>query len=336
VLRIGPDALTPGGDGRIAESVLGTTDSSAVADDLISLCRASLQRTPVECSWVHLSIGATFGLVLDDGTTVVVKAHGPRKSQPYLEAMRRVQLALANVDFPTPRPLAGPVPFRLGFAVIDEHLDGDAITDAKFPDCRTPMAATLAKLVASASNVEGCEGLAERRWPQPRTQLWPTPHNVLFDFEATAAGAEWIDALAETAHRTVSTTATGRAVVGHGDWSANNLRMRHGHVCAVYDWDSLVFDHESSVVGGAAAHFPFDDLREDWVPTPAEARAFVDDYQTARDTTFSAAERRAVGAATLYGLAYTARCEHAIRMSEGARSGALIALVTYGDDYLAI
>jgi hypothetical protein len=334
-MQVPADALMPAGDGRIATAVLGTTDAATVSEDLGSLCRVSLHSAPRECIWVRLSVGVAFALVLDDGSIVVVKAHGPRKSGAYLNAMRRVQEHLWRSGFPAPAPVAGPVSFGLGHAVIDGFLDGDVITNAKDPACRAAMATTLAGLVQSARTVDGREALGERRWPQGLVELWPTPHNALFDFEASAPGAEWIDELAEQSLRILSTS-VGPMVVGHGDWSAHNLRMRHGAVCAVYDWDSLVLDREPSVVGGAAAHFSHDGAQEDWVPTPEDAAHFIDDYELARGNPFSTSERTAAAAATLYGLAYTARCEHAINWHGDEHAGARGALAEHLNAYLSI
>jgi hypothetical protein len=70
-------------------------------------------------------------------------------------------------------------------------------------------------------------------------------------------------------------------VIGDTDWRSENLRFDGEHVCAVYDWESLVLTSEPTLVG----------------------------------------ERRTVlGAAYAYATAYTARCGHAID-PEGAREG---------------
>ena len=66
---------------------------------------------------------------------------------------------------------------------------------------------------------------------------------------------------------------------------------------------------------GANAHaFTADWARDDIVRVPrvAEMAAFVDDYETARGTSFTAAERRTIAASCVYSVAYTARCNHAI------------------------
>lgn len=50
----------------------------------------------------------------------------------------------------------------------------------------------------------------------------PTPHSPVFDFEATSAGAEWIDALATEAAAVIA-AAPAPEVVVHADWRADNI-----------------------------------------------------------------------------------------------------------------
>ncbi len=94
------------------------------------------------------------------------------------------------------------------------------------------------------------------------------PHNVLFDFEKTAAGAEWIDDLARQAKQ-ILRGATGSLVIGHSDWSLQNMSFRQGKLNCVYDWDSLRVGLEPCFVGGAARCFYHDwrmgRLRKQWV-----------------------------------------------------------------------
>ena len=49
------------------------------------------------------------------------------------------------------------------------------------------------------------------------------PHSPSFDFEATAAGAQWIDDLARAA---LPCADFGDRVVAHTDWSARNVRLQ--------------------------------------------------------------------------------------------------------------
>ena len=70
--------------------------------------------------------------------------------------------------------------------------------------------------------------MARSTWKLPPDHgLWPVPHNALFDFEATVAGAEWIDEVAGKAKKILDNS-PGRMVVGHADWSAKHLRFMDG------------------------------------------------------------------------------------------------------------
>ena len=61
---------------------------------------------------------------------------------------------------------------------------------------------------------------------------------------------------------------------------------------------------------------------DDQAPTLGEARAFVADHEAARGGAFAAAERRLVGAAFAYSVAYTTRCGHAFGKREIRRRSA--------------
>jgi hypothetical protein len=167
--------------------------------------------------------------------------------------------------------------------------------------------------------------------------LWPVPHNALFDFEATVAGAEWIDEIAGKAKKILDNS-PGRMVVGHADWSVKHFRFKGGKVSVIYDWDSLRLGKETNLVGHAATHFPYTEYFD--VPrraSPEEARYFVEGYESAREAPFSEEERAAVSAAATYGLAYTARCEHAIDAGgEDLRWSFREALASYGEEYLRL
>jgi hypothetical protein len=142
-------------------------------------------------------------------------------------------------------------------------------------------------------------------------RLWPTPHSPLFDFEATAEGAQWID---ELARRSRQVAPAGRRVVAHFDWRAEHFLFEGDRIATVYDWDSLHFDHEPIAVG-AAAH-AFTAQRDDDTVPPApsgdEILEFIDDYERARGRRFDRQERRACHASSVYSLAYTSRCGHCL------------------------
>jgi hypothetical protein len=125
-------------------------------------------------------------------------------------------------------------------------------------------------------------------------------------------------------------------VVGHADWSAKHFRFEGSKVRVIYDWDSLSIDKETTLVGHTATHFPYTEYFE--VPrraSPEEARLFVEEYEIARGAPFSDRERIAVSAAATYGLAYTARCEHALDPEGKDLKGSFReALSSYGEEYL--
>jgi len=223
-----------------------------------------------------------------------------------------MQLHLSDRGFPCPRPVLGPAPFGAGLATVDRLVDAGEFADAHEPEIRREMARALARLIELASEVPR-EALAPLEGPWwPEDGLWPPPHNALFDFEATAAGAGWIDEIAGEAKRIVESTPIA-TVVGHGDWSANQMRFESGKMRVAYDWDSLRVDKETTFVGHAATHFPYTErLDVPASPCPEEVRLFVEEYEAARGAPFSGPERTALFAAAAYGLAYTARCEHAV------------------------
>jgi hypothetical protein len=177
---------------------------------------------------------------------------------------------------------------------------------------RRVMAETLARLVALARGFTEVAGLRENLMAMRPDDLWPIPHDDRFDFAATAAGAEWIDAIALRARR-ARDVPVGDVVVGHTDWRVENMRFADGAVSAVYDWDSLAVQREPVLAGGVAHLFTADfSAGPEWVQRPAleEALAFISDYEAARGAPFTAEERAAARAALLYAMAFTARCEH--------------------------
>jgi aminoglycoside phosphotransferase (APT) family kinase protein len=142
--------------------------------------------------------------------------------------------------------------------------------------------------------------------------LYLQPHSRLFDFEKTAAGAEWIDAFAR--HARDAEAHDGKPVLGHGDWRVEHLRFDDGKIVATYDWDSLAFRPEAELVGVSAHAFTADWALEGVrrIPTADDIHAYVVDYETARGRAFSKAERQSLFATCVYCIAYGARCTHSL------------------------
>ena len=152
-------------------------------------------------------------------------------------------------------------------------------------------------------------------------RLWPKPHSPLFDFEATAAGAEWIDEAAARA-REVIARGVGRFVVGHHDIRVEHVRFDADsptRVVALYDLDSLCRERETLLLGLAAMMFTADwHEQRKQAPTIEHMRAFVSAYETARGAPFADAERAEVAAGLTYAVAYVVRCGHAIAADDVA------------------
>jgi hypothetical protein len=291
--RMWPDAL-------LERSILGTDDPEEIWRQALAVCPDA-----VDCFAFEVSVGALFGLLLRDGSRVALKIH-PERDAPSLEAVQRVQAHLLEHGFPCPQPLG-----VHGRATLERWFDEGSYRDAHEPAVRRVVAEYLALLVRLAGKLHPLSGL-EPYFPPPDAPLWPIPHNVLFDFDATAAGAEWIDDIARAA-KPLRDARVGELVIGHGDWTVNHFRFRGVRPTVVYDWSSLGTDYETTYVGVAASGFTYTvHLPVAALPTVAEARAFFEDYERARGRPFSLEERRAAHAAAVYGQAYGARCAHAV------------------------
>jgi hypothetical protein len=284
----------------IEHSILGTGDPDEIWARALAVCPDA-----VECFAYRASIGVLFGLRLRDGTRVALKIHGDRSDDAYLEAVQRVQAHLLDSGFPCPTPLG--VRPR---ATLEEWFDGGTYRDAHEPEVRRVMAEYLAHLHRLTAPLPPLAGMEQAR--TAGANLWPKPHNALLDFEATAAGAGWIDTIARAA-KDRRDADPGRPVIGHGDWSVMHFRFDGLRPTVVYDWDSLNCDYETTFVGFAAATFTYTEhLPVELWPSVAEARGFLEDYERSREAPFTDVEHRAAKAATVYSRAYTTRCFHAV------------------------
>jgi hypothetical protein len=283
-------------DDPVVRSIFGTTDPEAIWADVLTMCPEA-----VECFSFEASVGALLGLVVRGGERVALKVHR-NASAERLAAVQEVQDHLWRYGFPCPRPLG-----VRGRATLEEWRDDGVQRDAHEPDVRRLLARQLMRLVTLTRGVRPSGDLPPF-FPRPGGPLWPKPHNVLFDFDATAAGAEWIDEIARTA-RERRDTGGSAVVIGHHDWTAKHIRFAGITATAVYDSDSMSIDFEPVFVGNAAAHFTYD---VEPLPTVDEAFQFIADYERARPSPFTREEQATTWAAAVYARAYTARCRHAL------------------------
>jgi phosphotransferase family enzyme len=286
-------------DNPVVKDVLGTLDAEEIRARVLEL-----EHETAEIFRFEASVGALFGVRLRDGSRVAVKVHKLFADEAYLADVHALQTRLADAGFPAPRPLR-----RVGSATVDAWLDDGSFRDAHEPAVRRAMARELVRFHRLAT----ATGLRPRRaFLRPEGALWPKPHNALFDFEATAAGAEWIDEIGAAARR-VADRPIGAEVVGHTDWSAKHLRFdAQLRATALYDWDSVTTGREPELVGTAAGSFTYtEELDVDVWPSAAESRAFLAEYEEARGTPFTGDEQAVAQAACVYLRAYAARCHHA-------------------------
>lgn len=303
-------------------AVYGFAEPERVAWLLDASCLQLLGARVRGALFYQSSIGAVAGVELDDGRRVVLKAYQPDRSAERLREVVRLQRWLSQRGCLAPAVLAGPEPLARGQLVIEEHVDRGQARSAHDPAIRRAIARSLYELSATLAPLLPSCSLDPHSLAQlPPERLWPTPHSKLFDFEATREGAEEIDALARLAR--ARRAPVGQLVLGHSDWRAEHLRFEGERVVAAFDWDSLCKSHEPELVGFIAHAFCADWSRPDNVqaPTLAEARAFVSEYEAARGGAFSPDERRALGAAFAYSVAYTSRCGHAFGKREREQAG---------------
>lgn len=311
-------------DRRLALDILGTDDVSLIERDINAFCHEHLGHGVARVRYTSFSTGAGFGLVLDDGQSVFLKVCSPAHSPASLESAYLIQHAMASRGFPAPRVLVPPRPCMTGNGAVMEWCDRGTQLDAHAAPVRRALASSLAQLIALASPFADLPALP--RHDYPANGAFGPAHNILFDFQGTARGAEWIDEIAiASAH--IAGRAPNTVVVGHRDWSMHNVRLQNDArgnpaISAVYDWDSLAVARETDVVGMAAAIFT-----ATWeldvvprFPTREEMAEFVADYEDAAGHRFSRGEWESIGAAATYMLAYVARCEHCDGNPEDSQS----------------
>ena len=278
---------------EVERSILGTDDREAVWRQL---CPEA-----TECFAFEVSVGALFGLVVRGGERVALKVHRNATAER-LTAVQEVQEHLWRYGFPCPRPLG-----VRGHATLEEWKEDGAKRDAHEPEVRRALAQLLVRLVTLTRGLRPSADLPPF-FPPPGGPLWPEPHAVTIDFEATAAGADWIDDIARAA-RERRDTVGGPLVLAHHDWTAKHARFAGIRPTVVHDWDSLSVDFEPVFVGNAAEHFTWD---VEPFPSVDEAFMFIADYERARPSPFTREEQARAAAAAAYARAYTTRCVHAL------------------------
>lgn len=218
------------------------------------------------------------GVELPSGRRVVVKA---RPFQPRIAGCVEVQAALARVGFPCPEPLTG--------ATRERHLTVTAETDVSGGDPlpteagAAPFAALLARLIGSAPVPAAVADLTPSPpwtgWDHPGRGLWPDldEHGQNLNLVGSPT---WVDDTARRVRERLTST-PARVCIGHGDWESQNIRWTGRDPLVVHDWDSVIAQPETAIVGLAAAMWPREgDEGPDVVTaTVAQTADFITGYQ---------------------------------------------------------
>jgi len=296
-------------DRVLAQAILGTTEVGEIASRVDAFIAAQLGREVIGCPLFIQSVGAVFGLDLDDGTRVVMKVHAFRDrwrgftSLDQLDAVYAAQHDLAAAGLPCARVVRPPVAFGAGVAAITSWLPPVERDDPHAPSTRRALAAFLARTVALGAALPTRDRLL--RSTLPPDAVFQPPHNELFDFSAPEGA--WIDEHARRARAVLDEPMP--LVVMHTDVSCANMLVAGGAVVAAYDMDSIAWIDEARCLGSVAVHFTYTGEPDSRWPGRDQALAFVDDYEAERGARFTARERARIEAAMTYAIAYTARCE---------------------------
>ena len=87
--------------------------------------------------------------------------------------------------------------------------------------------------------------------------------------------------------------------IGHGDWESQNIRWVGDRPLAVHDWDSVIAQPETAIVGLAAAVWPAAGAPGE-AATVAQTSDFLASYQQAAGRQWSDSENQDAWAAGLW------------------------------------
>ena len=252
---------------------------ASVPDDefLAEWCDRYLGARPARVLFRAGHLSEVTGAELADGRQVVVKT---RPADPRIPGCAAVQQHLARAGFPCPAPLTAPVQVD-GLTVTAEVLvPGGGQLAAE--GAAVSYAALLALLITSAPGPADVPPLAPSppwtAWDHPGARLWPDRDDQGRDLNGVP-GPAWVDdAAARVRERLNASSAPAR--VGHGDWESQNIRWSEGRPLAVHDWDSVIAQPETAIVGLASAVWPAAGAPDE-AATVAQSEEFIACYQRA-------------------------------------------------------
>jgi hypothetical protein len=282
-------------------SIVGARSDESLATWIDGLCQSQIEQGVAGVRFACKSVGAVFGLTLDDDTSVVLKLFPSTFDEGALRAIESCLVQINEAGFPSAKPLVPLFQADGGWGAFYELIDG-TVLDAHDAGVRRILAQSLAELTAIVVNVDPT-GLPLA--PTRRPTTWGPPHRVGIDLGV--AGGEWIDARAAAAQRAVQGT-TLPLIAAHLDWGAKNALFVDGNLRAILDWDSMMIATEAELVGRAAAQFTAQwELPTRLAPTREEASEFVHAYEEARGRRFTPVEQLVANASADYLMAEIGR-----------------------------
>ena len=267
-------------------------------------CAEQLDDVPVSVLFQRSSLSAVFGLRLASERDVVVKV---RDDDGRAESCVAAQAQLAERGFPCARPLTRAVGAGALAVHAEEFRPGGELLRGDSPDVAVRYAVVFARLMTELADVTVAPPLPNPRWVRwdhTDPGLWPAIRE-LDDRDQDAVPAYVIDTAARVRNRLLA--ADLPCVLGHGDFEAQNLRWREGHVWAVHDWDSLAWQPEAALVGAACGAFA--SVSPPTLAPIESSAAFLATYQDLRGRRFSADEQEIAWAASLWPAAHNGRWE---------------------------
>jgi Ser/Thr protein kinase RdoA (MazF antagonist) len=241
-------------------------------------------------------VSEVLGVELSGGQQVVVKA---RPFQPRITGCLRVQAELADAGFPCPRPLTAATRVRDLTITAETSMPGGE--PLRSEDGGVQFASLLARLVEAAPEFSSVPDLTPSPpwtgWDHPGRRIWPDIDEHGDDLNE-ATGPEWLDDAARRVRERLTRTPRPSRI-GHGDWESQNIRWTGGTPLVVHDWDSVIAQPETAIVGLAAAVWPRED-RPDQLASVAQTADFITSYQHAAGREWDIAEVRDTWAAGLW------------------------------------
>jgi hypothetical protein len=265
-------------------------------DFLADWCDRHLGARPARVLFRSGHLSEVIGTELADGRRVVIKI---RPAEARIAGCIAVQRHLAMAGFPCPAPLTAPV--QVGeLTVTAEVLVPDGI-QLPAEGGAAPYAALLARLISSAPRPADVPSLAPSppwtAWDHPGPRLWPDRDDQGRDLNDTR-GPRWLDDAARRVRERLRAFAAP-VIVGHGDWESQNIRWLDGQPLAVHDWDSVIAQPETAIVGLASAVWSRTGA-PGGSATVAQSADFIARYQQAAGRQWSGPEVQNAWAAGLW------------------------------------